>query len=430
MCISVLGVKSIDDLRAHTNLNSKGNMTNTLKVACWNSRGLNAAIPCLRDILHHNDVVALSEHWLHNNRLGILNEIDDNFECMGRASRASSEDKFGTHRGQGGVAILWRKDLKGTSRIETIKHDRICGLRIQTHNNISIAILSVYMPANGSRDNLSVSLDELEGVIGSLGDSVIPIVCGDFNGNMGTLGGKKGTGTPTKAGKYVKRFMDNQNMIAVNMLNIATGSINTFECHNGKSIIDYFMIPSYLESEVCRCHTGSYSDLNTSDHLPIEVTLNISMLPRMVTVDRCEPRLRWDRLDNEMLVNSYQNPLNEKLRLLDAKMTNTVNDNDNIDGYFSDLVDAIHNAAMNVPRSKFRSNLKPYWSAELDALKKEKMFWFKKWKTEGRSMDDWDPTRFNMKRSKKVFVKTLRRLSKQYEEEKIAEAAKSAEIDR
>ena len=63
-------------------------------------------------------------------------------------------------------------------------------------------------------------------------------------------------------------------------------------------------------------------------------------------------------------------------------------------------------------------------------LKREKMFWFNKWKQEGRTRDDSNYVRCKMKSSKKVFVKRLRFISRQYEENAISQAAMSAEVDR
>ena len=141
--------------------------------------------------MQYNDIVAVSEHWLHNNRLFMLDEISDRFNSVGRSSAASSEETYGLRRGQGGVALFSRKDLAGVSRIDTIRHNRICGIRIQKEGGAAMAILSVYLPAFGSKDNLSVSLDELEGIIESLGDEISIFVCGDFNGDMGAKGGPR-----------------------------------------------------------------------------------------------------------------------------------------------------------------------------------------------------------------------------------------------
>ena len=75
--------------------------------------------------------------------------------------------------------------LRDSEQSDTIKHNRICGLRLQTEEGTVLAIFSVCMPARRAKDNLVVSLVELESIIESLGEEVIPIVCGDFNGDIG-----------------------------------------------------------------------------------------------------------------------------------------------------------------------------------------------------------------------------------------------------
>ena len=58
------------------------------------------------------------------------------------------------------------------------------------------------------------------------------------------------------------------------------------------------------------------------------------------------------------------------------------------------------------------------------------MKWFRIWKSQGRSVDINDPVRVRMKESKKVFMKCLRKLSKQYERSEIDEVIRTAEFDR
>ena len=112
------------------------------------------------------------------------------------------------------------------------------------------------------------------------------------------------------------------------------------------------------------------------------------------------------------------------------EITHSEGNEPEIDRMFDSLVGLLHETARVLPRYHFRKNLKPYWSDELNILKRDKMFWFKQWKEGGPTLDPGDPVRINMKASKKLFVRTLRNISKQYKEDRIAEAAKSAEFDR
>ena len=401
----------------------------TIRIACWNCRGLSSSIPFLRSLLDANDIVLISEHWLHFNRLQQLDEIDVKFNQCGRASRSSSEESFGLRRGQGGVAIFWKKDMKGVSIIQTIKHDRICGIRVECADSSVLVFLSVYMPASGSRDNLTITLDELGAVIENLEDGSIPIICGDFNGNIGFEGGPRGTDVPTRAGKAVLKFIYDQNVVAANLLRKASGSVNTYVGHNGSSVIDYILVPRYMASKIKSCHTGRNEALNTSDHLPIELTLNIDALPRSVLIDKPQNRIRWDKCSADFISRVYQVPVYVKLTGINDKLDNHEVTNAEIDSCTDSIIKALHEAAVNVPKSKFASHLKPYWCEELNVLKKAKMGWFNEWKSKGRTKNPEDPVRINMLKSKKHFNKCLSRLSKQYDNKMIAEAASKAEIN-
>ena len=293
-----------------------------------------------------------------------------------------------------------------------------------------LVFLSVYLPASGSRTSLAVTLNELEGVIGALEDEAIPIICGDFNGHMGTSGGPRGTGPITKAGKVVYSFMERQNLFALNLMQGATGSLFTYIGHNGSSTIDYVMAPRHLSGYVARVHTGGYQALNTSDHLPIKAVLDIEMLPHSIEVDKCPNRLKWDKLTPQEMAELYQVPVYEAFRGIEWDIGVALLNPERIDELFENIVNTLSTADRAIPRSKFKNHLKPYWSAELKELKREKMFWFRKWKEGGKSTNVNDPVRIQMKLSKKLFAKRLRAISKQYENDSIIEAASMAEIDR
>ena len=117
----------------------------TLRITAWNSRGMLASIPYIRDIMRNSDIICLSEHWLHRNRLYMLDEISNDFLSHAYASNTSSEDCYGVRRGTGGVAIMWRKTIPGVSPLLEVKHDRLCGIRVQLEKQqCSQYILCVY----------------------------------------------------------------------------------------------------------------------------------------------------------------------------------------------------------------------------------------------------------------------------------------------
>ena len=376
-----------------------------------------------------NDIIFLSEHWLHNNKLNLLSEVSNDFNCFGRASSRSSEESFGLRRGQGGVAIFWKKGLKGISVIETMVHSRICGIRMEREDNSALVFISVYMPAAGSRDNLSVTLDELGAFLEELGEGVVPIVGGDFNGNMGIRGGPRANNAPTKAGIAVHEFAKSQNLIATNLMRIATGQVDTYVGHNGSSLIDYIFVPEYLRSKIIKSHTGKGEALNTSDHLPIEVTIDVGALPRTVNFTKTSKRLRWDKCPGDFIGERYQEPIRQELHNVRLRLEDNVLSHLEIDACVDNIINTLHRTAESIPKSKFVTHLKPYWNDRLSLLKKNKMSWFNRWKAEGRTNLLDDPVRQEMLKTKKLFNKELHRISRLYHDNLMAEAASKAEIN-
>ena len=120
----------------------------------------------MRHLLNESDILCINEHWLYDNR-HVLNDVSSIHYVHARSSLACSSERFGQGRGQRGVVIFWRKDLAGVSVVSDIVHDRICAIRLQTSNGSVFYILSIYMPPQGSMENLETSLDELSEVINS-----------------------------------------------------------------------------------------------------------------------------------------------------------------------------------------------------------------------------------------------------------------------
>ena len=117
-------------------------------------RGFASAVPCLRALCKCSDIITLSEHWLHKNKLKRLEEVSDKFLYCARASKYATADNYGVKRGQWGVAVLWSKSLGGVSQISDIIHNRMCGIRVQLKNGLIINVICIYLPAQGSPENL------------------------------------------------------------------------------------------------------------------------------------------------------------------------------------------------------------------------------------------------------------------------------------
>ena len=234
---------------------------NHINICTWNMRGFASSIPYLHTICRDNDIVCVTEHWLHQNRLNKLGDVSHDNNHFGRASRHAPGDSYGYYKGQGGVAIFWKCNLRSVTLLFQILHDKICAVRLQTENHSIINIFCVYLPARGCADNLEITLDELGAILENTELGSHNVLCGDFNADIGSLGGGGG------------------GLVPMNLNPITSGPVNTHYGPMGDSCIDYTMIPSHLKDAVIAFRVHVYEALNTTDHIPISVSINLGNIP-------------------------------------------------------------------------------------------------------------------------------------------------------
>ena len=190
---------------------------------------------------------------------------------FGRSSKFSQSENYGCIKGQGGVAILWDKQIKSATPLCQIQHDRICAIRIQTENATVVNVFCIYLPARGCADDIDVVLDELSAILDNTEYGSYNILCGDFNADLGESGGPRSTKATDARGKTLFNFLSKYNMVAMNLSNNSYGPLNTHYGPTGETCLDYILVPSPLVTNCHDCHTLDIDGLNTSDHVPVSL---------------------------------------------------------------------------------------------------------------------------------------------------------------
>ena len=393
-------------------------------------RGFRSSIPYLRHLTSVNDIVLISEHWLHSNKLRYLEDNLDNICVFARASRYSGSDTYGQGRGQGGVAILWKRHLRGIVPLNDITHDRFCGVRLQTNDGRSVNIFSLYLPSMGSGEDLQNTLDEFSGVLETRDPGERCIWGGDFNGDVGKLGGPRGVRLPTDRGRKVMELVDRYDMHIANLALSTQGPIDTFYGHNTSSCIDYLIVPNEMKSMIVSCEVEDEHTLNTSDHIPVRITVDLDLLPKTAVSGVIARNIKWNKMSKHEILERYTLPLGQKLQSTLQKSEHDLDSDTAIDDLIDEMVGCIHDAAQPLPRASYRKHIKPFWCDQLEALKRIKIFDHKNWKDAGRPRDADNALYIQYKSSKKEFAKCIKTISKNYENEQIAEITKSAEVDK
>ena len=210
----------------------------------------------------------------------------------------------------------------------------------------------------------------------------------------------------------------------------ATGPVNTFSGPTGQSAIDYILVPQGFTARVRACHVIENEVLNTSDHNPVQVTLDIDNVRCYSKPSNTSHIKRWEKLSEHERKERYSLPLAASTCEITARLASPTLSESDLDECIEVFVEKMKVAASNIPSRKFRKHLKPYWNQRMNELKKDKIFSYREWVKVNRPRDAGNPLFEAYKQSKKAFNKELKRLSKGYDDEQISQAVKAAEVDR
>ena len=159
-----------------------------------------------------------------------------------------------------------------------ILHDGMCGIRIHTKLNLIKNVISVYLPSQGSTESYGARIDDLCKFIDSREIGSKNIVCGDVNGDVGSLRGRKSLREPTYRGKVFYNCIDSYNLVATNLQTWSKGPVETFIGPNGSTTIDYILVPKDIVGKVRECKVMGDEQLNCSDNNPVTINIDIDSL--------------------------------------------------------------------------------------------------------------------------------------------------------
>ena len=183
----------------------------------------------------------------------------------------------------------------------------------------------------------------------------------------------------------------------------------------GSSTIDYVAIPEGLRNSLINCEVLQEDELNTSDHYAICTVLNLGCIPRMVASPRPVGRVKWDKPN---VIAKYQELVSRNSYDLRVSFNSSPKSPESIDECINQMVHNLTTASNELPRSRFRKNVRPFWNLHLTELKRAKVECHKLWKEAKRPRGE-NPLYLNHKQAKKNFMRELRRVQKDYERNEI-----------
>ena len=315
----------------------------TLKVVSWNCRGLHNSVPYLHHLIAQDvDIIILEEHWLWPFELSHLSSIDSDFSVTAvfdQRLNATSD----LRRGCGGVAILWRKSLHA-SPLSFTDCDRMCGLSVNLPNSYrSLNIIGVYMPsAEQPQEVYSSYLSSVEHAISQLNTQGPLLIMGDLNAH---LGDRTEANTTNPRGVLWNNMLDAHSLVNVSLGPLATGTPYTYSSGGCFTLLDFTVSNIDASRGISSSCTLDEHPLNTSDHLPVLCSLNLTHI-------RCPPApafpnpfsLDWAQAVSDGSVSQFSLATDNAVRPFLNKDYSCIEDLE------SDILSVAENLRMDAPK--------------------------------------------------------------------------------
>ena len=406
------------------------NKNTTLKIACYNARGIMASSVYISEFLQKNDIdiLAISEHWLFPQSLRYLDSIDNDYMGWGVCCK-NADPILNHHRGKGGVAFLFKKSLRHVIQYVDIDHDRIQGVSIHT-NDTPLLLFNVYMPSsNHSNVIYDECIEELYDIINASSDKGDCIVMGDFNCDI--PGAKCINPTPIRSRTLCKLISD-LNFVCIDNSSSCCGRNYTFdpvEDHSVTAHIDHILVHIDIVSRIKYCAIVDEAQ-NPSDHLPIishiQLVQDFNEEANYETFVR--KKLKWDKFTSEEIKEKYTKSLSEKLKDIQMLSPSEANAED-VSIYYKNLVQCMLLVSQTViPAVKYHKSLKPFWNDDVRNayrnMRALRLDWLRNGKPRAESLSF---TRY--KAAKHTFQRVFRQAKFKWECEENENIEKSAEVD-
>jgi endonuclease/exonuclease/phosphatase family metal-dependent hydrolase len=397
----------------------------TLKITSYNCRGVMSNCLYVDQLLSCCHILCLQEHHLFDNNKHFISTINQQFDHYTKCDSYIRED--GLRVRQGGVSILWSKNISGLVKPLDIGSNNIQGVEITNRDGSSIVVLNVYLPsANHGIDLFADAISMLSDACQYYTSFTRVIVCGDFNSNV--IHGSRSLisrNSDPRRSRLMNTFTLNANLSSTVTCDICRGTRETFLPYDGSpgSQIDHILIDnSEFINNVRKAIVHDDNALNSSDHNPVSVHLR-AYIPAYQIQSRS--LYRWDKADKSLFAASLDHAVIER-GLNDI----TIQNEQHIDDLCAYLITCLSDVSVAVvPKSQYCSYRKPYWNDQLKQLHSEQLNLRRQWISEGKHRGSTFPLYVQYKQAKRLFAKQLHKYAEDYEQSQFHDISVSGDMD-
>ena len=330
------------------------------------------------------DVLALQEHWLRpsfkkekgTNKLKIVHPQFDGFATSGMSSHVGKSIIRG--RPFGGTGFLFNKKMSKCLRARIdIKHERITVMELCTDKN-NILLINAYMPYFKAANN-DTQIAEYQQTLAFM-QSILRshpnheyIIMMDMNCNI--------FNTSHPYSSLLHGIMNDYELVSnfsfIDNFDPTTEYTRFDLKKNSFTLIDGFLLSKCL-SDVVQSSSIVHPHTNTSDHLPVELTINVKVEIFECKTSSLNFYIPWSTLtDSESTF--YRETMSSALKNVSipfhalnhsSDLCNDCNCFVALETFYESMVAAVKEADCSLPRRR-HGLAKPFWTDELNDLKKK-----------------------------------------------------------
>lgn len=384
-----------------------------LTISTWNVRGIMSSTQKLIELLPDTDIFVITEHWLCTKNLTYLDKLHDDFKVV-----ALPTEEIGQYyRGSGGVAVFYRSSLCKVSTLQN-EFPNIMAVKILVRDLEPIILIATYFPSTTRTDDTyDTFCENVFDVYDRYSAENICIIIGDMNADIVCK-------NPSRRDLVLKHRIEQRNIVATLMIKPHEHYITYRSKDMSRtSTLDYILIPEIIRGAVKRHIVNDKIDFLISDHLPITAALAKDILKE--NKKTCiSPRKKWDLAD-PLEKSMYKSDVSAFLNF-----TYECKKVEDIERYNELITKSVITASDRyIPKSEFKSHLKPYWKKSgLEKLHQNMRKARGEWINAGKNRSTECNIKKRYKDLKRKFRKKHRLEKKVYKECIFEEIEKSAEL--
>ena len=268
-------------------------MNTSLRIISFNCKNIKTCGPVLHKLFIKNDIILIQEHWLFQAQIHLIGELHSQINYAAKGVDINDPLlPISMPRGYRGVAVIWKNEIDHLVRPIQDGSEKIQAVEIQGKAGDRLLLISVYMPAKGSKNHqieYHDCVDQLYELYQKYRDSHTIVIGGDMNEDLNNP-------ISNKRNQYLLDFI-RETQLAYN------NSSKTFVNSMGQetSEIDYFL-HNIKEEEYLKKTVLQNLPENTSDHHPIKLSIDFeySLQPMKQKVNKPGiTKVKWEKVDKE-----------------------------------------------------------------------------------------------------------------------------------